>query len=87
MGFPNIEYYSVGKLDFKSEGLMLLTNDRDTAIALDEGAAGMKREYKIRAYGEITDEKIEAIRKGAFKRQKQHDPMYIWVNEKSSKNN
>ncbi|CAG9324414.1 unnamed protein product [Blepharisma stoltei] len=85
IGFPNIEYYSVGRLDFRSEGLMLLTNDKDTAVALDEAASGLKREYKIRVCGKLRDEILEAIRRGASKGKK-FRPMIVWANTKKTKN-
>ncbi len=42
---------SVGRLDFNSEGLLLLTNDGDLARRLELPAAGWTRKYRARLFG------------------------------------
>jgi len=44
---------SVGRLDFNSEGLLLLTNDGDIARRLEIPAAGWTRIYRARLFGKV----------------------------------
>ncbi|PPR10122.1 MAG: Ribosomal large subunit pseudouridine synthase B [Alphaproteobacteria bacterium MarineAlpha11_Bin1] len=55
---------SVGRLDFDSEGLLLLTNDGSLARHLELPETGWTRRYRVRMFG-IPDEKdIAALKKG-----------------------
>jgi 23S rRNA pseudouridine2605 synthase len=56
--------YPVGRLDFASEGLLLLTNDGDIAHKLMHPSSGIKRTYAVKVHGEVTDDHIRALRKG-----------------------
>lgn len=56
--------YPVGRLDFASEGLLLLTNDGDVAHKLMHPSSGIKRTYAVKVKGEVTDEQIKLLRKG-----------------------
>lgn len=55
---------SVGRLDLNSEGLLLLTNDGALARALELPATGWKRRYRVRAYGEVKDAQLDALKNG-----------------------
>ena len=55
---------SVGRLDINSEGLLLLTNDGGLARALELPATGWSRHYRARAYGRVTQEELDTLRKG-----------------------
>jgi 23S rRNA pseudouridine2605 synthase len=55
---------SVGRLDFTTEGLLLLTNDGALARVLELPATGWLRRYRVRAHGAITQDKLDALRKG-----------------------
>lgn len=46
--------YSVGRLDYQSEGLILLTNDGDFALRLTHPRFGVKKKYRASIQGEIT---------------------------------
>lgn len=56
---------TVGRLDFNSEGLLLLTNDGGLARALELPATGWLRRYRVRAKGRARPEQLELLRKGA----------------------
>ena len=45
---------SVGRLDFNTEGLLLLTNDGALARVLELPATGWLRRYRVRAHGAVT---------------------------------
>ncbi|MDF1585074.1 pseudouridine synthase [Marinimicrococcus flavescens] len=54
----------VGRLDINSEGLLLLTNDGELKRRLELPATGWIRRYKVRAFGEVTDEQLARLGKG-----------------------
>ncbi|MGZ3692990.1 MAG: pseudouridine synthase [Bdellovibrionota bacterium] len=56
--------YPVGRLDFASEGLLLLTNDGDIAHKLMHPSSGIRRTYAVKIRGEVTDDQIKLLRKG-----------------------
>mgnify|MGYP002152212517 CR=1 FL=1 len=55
---------SVGRLDMNSEGLLLLTNDGELSRHLEMPSTGWTRRYKVRAYGHITQDKLDGLKKG-----------------------
>jgi 23S rRNA pseudouridine2605 synthase len=61
-GLPRL--ISVGRLDFNTEGLLLLTNDGELARVLELPATGWLRRYRVRAHGSILQPKLDALRSG-----------------------
>ncbi|MCC7253316.1 pseudouridine synthase [Hyphomicrobium sp.] len=61
-GLPRV--ISVGRLDFNTEGLILLTNDGELARHLELPATGWLRRYRVRAKGRVTQEDLERLREG-----------------------
>jgi 23S rRNA pseudouridine2605 synthase len=55
---------SVGRLDFNTEGLLLLTNDGALARLLELPATGWLRRYRVRAHGAITQQQLDGLRGG-----------------------
>ena len=55
---------SVGRLDFNTEGLLLLTNDGALARVLELPATGWLRRYRVRAHGAVTQAQLDALRNG-----------------------
>lgn len=55
---------SVGRLDLTSEGLLLLTNDGELSRAMELPSAGWTRRYRVRAFGHITQDKLDTLKKG-----------------------
>ncbi len=55
---------SVGRLDITSEGLLLLTNDGELARALELPSTGWARRYKARAYGKVSQDKLDSLQEG-----------------------
>ena len=53
---------SVGRLDLKSEGLLLLTNDGELARRLELPSTGWVRRYRVN--GKVDPQKLEALEKG-----------------------
>lgn len=55
---------SIGRLDFNTEGLILLTNDGELARYLELPATGWLRRYRVRAKGRVTEADLAAIKDG-----------------------
>src|SRR6202050_3605393 len=55
---------SVGRLDFNTEGLLLLTNDGALARVLELPATGWLRRYRVRAHGSVTQRELDDLRSG-----------------------
>jgi 23S rRNA pseudouridine2605 synthase len=55
---------SVGRLDFNTEGLLLLTNDGVLARVLELPATGWLRRYRVRAHGSVTQAELDALHAG-----------------------
>jgi 23S rRNA pseudouridine2605 synthase len=55
---------SVGRLDYNSEGLLLLTNDGAMARKLELPAAGWTRKYRVRIFGKVSQADLEKLAEG-----------------------
>lgn len=56
--------YPVGRLDFDTEGLLILTNDGDLAARLTHPRHGVPRTYEARVAGLPGDEALDRLRRG-----------------------
>lgn len=56
--------YPVGRLDYDSEGLLLLTSDGDLAAKLTHPRHGVEREYEVRVRGVPEDRLLERLARG-----------------------
>lgn len=56
--------YPVGRLDYDSEGLLLLTSDGDLAAKLTHPRHGIDREYHVRVRGVPDEHEIGRLEKG-----------------------
>jgi 23S rRNA pseudouridine2605 synthase len=56
--------YPVGRLDYLSEGLLLMTNDGDLANKLSKAATGVLKTYLVKVSGAPSDAAIDQIRRG-----------------------
>jgi 23S rRNA pseudouridine2605 synthase len=61
-GLPRV--VSVGRLDINTEGLLLLTNDGGLKRVLELPATGWLRRYRVRAFGEVTQEQLNTLKDG-----------------------
>jgi 23S rRNA pseudouridine2605 synthase len=61
-GLPRL--VSVGRLDFNSEGLLLLTNDGGLKRALELPETGWLRRYRVRANGKVTQSDLDRLKQG-----------------------
>ncbi|MGA7158221.1 MAG: pseudouridine synthase [Acidobacteriaceae bacterium] len=56
--------YPVGRLDYLSEGLLLLTNDGDLANKLSKASSGVSKTYLVKVSGAPTEAAIDQLRRG-----------------------
>lgn len=54
----------IGRLDYNTEGLLLLTNDGELKRAMELPSTGLPRTYRARTYGEVTQEQLESLIEG-----------------------
>ena len=54
----------VGRLDFMTEGLLLLTNDGELKRQLELPRTGVLRTYRARAFGDVTQSQLERLAEG-----------------------
>lgn len=55
---------SVGRLDYNSEGLLLLTNDGELARKLELPSSGWLRRYRVRVFGKLMQEDLDRLLRG-----------------------
>ena len=55
---------SIGRLDFNTEGLLLLTTDGDLARHIELPATGWTRRYRVRAHGRIAQAELDKLKDG-----------------------
>lgn len=55
---------SIGRLDYNTEGLLLLTNDGALARHLELPATGWLRRYRVRARGRVTQSDLDKLKDG-----------------------
>jgi pseudouridine synthase len=58
--------YPVGRLDYDSMGLVLMTNDGELANAVTHPKYGIHKTYRVIVRGQLTDEHIERLQRGIY---------------------
>jgi 23S rRNA pseudouridine2605 synthase len=61
-GLPRL--IPVGRLDYMTEGLLLLTNDGELKRQFELPSSGVVRTYRARAFGTVTQETLETLAEG-----------------------
>jgi 23S rRNA pseudouridine2605 synthase len=56
--------YPVGRLDYLSEGLLLVTNDGELANKLTKAASGVEKTYLVKVAGQPTEDMLDVLRGG-----------------------
>ncbi len=60
----NERVYPVGRLDYLSEGLLLMTNDGELANLLTKAGSGVEKTYLVKVAGQPTEDELERLRGG-----------------------
>lgn len=58
--------FPVGRLDWNSEGLLILTNDGDLTFRLTHPVNHVPKVYRIKVKGAVTGADLEVLRRGVF---------------------
>lgn len=64
VNLPGVRLYPVGRLDYQTTGLLLLTNDGDLTYRLTHPGHRVPKVYQALIAGEITSEEIRKLEKG-----------------------
>lgn len=78
--------YPVGRLDFDSEGLMLLTNDGDLAYSLTHPKFEINKTYHVLVKGVMTDKSIGYLEQGVTIEGKKTAPAQVSIAESQPNN-
>jgi 23S rRNA pseudouridine2605 synthase len=76
----------VGRLDFNSEGLLLLTNSGSLARYLELPKNSFIREYKVKVKGKIDIEKLKNLEKGITIKGIKYETIKVNILEKNKNN-
>lgn len=74
--------FPVGRLDWDSEGLLLLTNDGDLANLLTHPRYGVPRTYHARIKGELSGEVLEKLQRGVWLSEGRTGPVRVFVKKR-----
>ncbi len=64
--FQGVRLYPVGRLDYNSEGLVLLTNDGEMALRIMHPRYGCRKTYHVKVKGRPGKTVLSALRRGFF---------------------
>lgn len=56
--------YPVGRLDYQSEGLLVVTNDGELANRLTRAASGVEKTYLVKVSGQPSEDDLDRLRSG-----------------------
>ncbi len=76
--FP-FKIYPVGRLDYNSEGLIILTNDGELANKILHPSYRIEKIYRVKITGTLTREKINLLRSGIFIEGVRIKPLWIKI--------
>jgi 23S rRNA pseudouridine2605 synthase len=65
-GRAGTRLFPVGRLDYQSEGLLLMTNDGELANTLTSAASHVEKTYLVKVSGKPTAEALEQLRRGVM---------------------
>lgn len=71
--------YPVGRLDYNSEGLLLLTNDGEFANRITAAASHIEKTYHVKVNGTLTPEQEKQFRDGIFLSGKRTLPAFLKI--------
>ncbi len=77
----NTNLFYIGRLDYMSEGLLLLTNDGDFAERIIHPKYKLEKVYKVKIKGKISSENIDKLRNGIILNGKKTKPALVFVNK------
>ena len=79
----NVHLFAIGRLDYQSEGLLLLTSDGDFANRIIHPRNKLPKVYKVLVKGRITKDQVEMLRNGVMIEGKKTNKAIVFIKEKS----
>ncbi len=80
------QVHPVGRLDFNSEGLLLLSNDGDFTNLIAHGSSKIPKRYEVKVKGQPNETQIERLRRGVTIEGRKTAPAEITLMEQSRTN-
>lgn len=68
---------TVGRLDYNSEGLLLVTNDNTLKGLLENPAADLTRVYRVKVHGRVTPEKLQRMNSSMIIKEQVYGPLNV----------
>ena len=75
---PKVRIYPIGRLDYLSEGLIILTNDGELSRRLTR-AGGVEKKYQIKVRGIPSESQLNMLRRGIRLSGQKFSPCFIRV--------
>lgn len=73
--------YSVGRLDYDTSGVLLMTNDGEFCNQMIHPRYHIKKKYLVNLQGILSEEDIRALRKGLKGKEDSYLPAKVWMLE------
>jgi 23S rRNA pseudouridine2605 synthase len=83
-GLPRV--MPVGRLDFMTEGLLLLTNDGELKRKLELPRTAVVRQYRARAFGHVTQAQLDRLAEGITIEGIHYGPIIANLERRTSRN-
>jgi 23S rRNA pseudouridine2605 synthase len=77
---------SIGRLDFTTEGLLLLTNDGELERKLELPATGWTRRYRVRVHGTVEQSALDRLQQGITITGMRYGPIEARIERKQGTN-
>ncbi len=74
--------YPVGRLDYHSEGLLILTNDGDLAYKITHPKFEIEKVYEVKVFGIVSDELLRKIKSGIISQGEKLKPKSVRIIKK-----
>lgn len=78
-----LRLFPVGRLDRDTTGLLLMTNDGELAFRLTHPKFGVKKNYRAKVKGVVTDDAVKKLEKGILLEEGPTAPCRIRIEEKT----
>lgn len=72
-----LRLFSIGRLDYNTEGLIILTNDGDLAQKISHPSHETEKEYIVKIEGEIKESELAVLRAGVVENGKRMPPAKV----------
>jgi 23S rRNA pseudouridine2605 synthase len=86
VGEYRTQVHPVGRLDFNSEGLLLLSNDGEFTNLIAHASSKVAKRYEVKVKGQPSDRQIERLQRGVVVEGRKTAPAEIRLLEQSATN-